>query len=99
MAQFDVFARRGGPGFLVDCQADSLSRLNTRFVVPALPRESAPSLMGQLNPVLEIEGQNVVLMPQNAATVSMRELGRPIGSFAEHRYAIMNAIDMLLTGY
>lgn len=99
MAQFDVFPRRGGAGFLVDCQSGSLSRLNTRFVLPLLPRTVVPSLVAQLNPVFTIEDQAVVLMPQNAATVSVRELGKTIASFEAHRYLIMNALDMLLTGY
>ncbi|TPG49762.1 CcdB family protein [Sphingomonas glacialis] len=99
MAQFDMFARRGGPGLLVDCQADALSRLSTRFVVPALPRDIVPAPVTHLNPVLEFENQRFVLLPQNAATVLLRELGQTVGSFAAHRFEIMNAIDMLLTGY
>lgn len=99
MAQFDVYARRGGAVFLLDCQANLLARLNTRFVVPLLPRGSVPSIVAQLNPIFSIEGENVVLMPQNAATIMTRDLGKAMMSFDEHRYAIMNALDMLLTGY
>lgn len=99
MAQFDLFMRRGGPGLLLDCQTDMLARLNTRFVVPALPQDSVPAAITHLNPVLEFESQRFVLLPQNAATVLLRDLGQAIGSFAEHRFAIMNALDMLLTGY
>ncbi len=99
MAQFDVFVRRNGSGFLLECQAASLAGLNTRFVLPLLPRAMAPSLIGQLNPVFEIDEKSVVLMPQNAATVSTRELGTPVTSFEIHRYTIMNALDMLLSGY
>jgi len=99
MAQFDVYVRRGGPGFLIDCQSPALDSLNTRFVVPLLPRSIVPSLVGRLNPVFEVEATTVVLMPQNAATVSVRELGRAVASLEAQRYVISNALDMLLTGY
>lgn len=99
MAQFDLYARRGGPGLLIDCQADALARLSTRFVVPALPRDSAPLPVTHLNPVLEFETEGFVVLPQNAATILLRDLGRAIGSFAAYRFEIMNALDMLLTGY
>ena len=99
MAQFDVYPRRGGPGFLIDCQAAALAGLTTRIVVPLLPRAAVPSLVGRLNPVFELNEASLVLMPQNAATVSKRELGQSVASFEMHRYAISNALDMLLTGY
>lgn len=99
MAQFDVYERRGGSGFLLDCQSYALEGLNTRFVVPLLPHAIVPSLIGHLNPVFEIGQIKVVLMPQNAATVPRRELKRVSASLAAERYVIMNALDMLLTGY
>lgn len=99
MAQFDVYVRRSGPGFLLDCQAHALDRLITRFVVPLLPSSVVPSLVGQLNPVFRIEDGDVVLMPQNAATVLTRELGPAVASLEPQHYAIIDALDMLLTGY
>ncbi len=99
MAQFDVYARRGGPGFLLDCQANLLASLNTRFVVPLLPRGGVPSVVATLNPIFVVEGESVVLMPQNAATVMARYLGRAITSFEDHRDKISKALDMLLSGY
>ncbi|CAM5429606.1 hypothetical protein TMEC54S_03045 [Thauera mechernichensis] len=37
MARFDVYRNSAGEGFLLDVQADLLSHLNTRVVVPLLP--------------------------------------------------------------
>ena len=42
MARFDVHRRRDAAGYLLDCQADLLSDLTTRFVVPLLPLHAAP---------------------------------------------------------
>jgi toxin CcdB len=42
MARLDVHARRDNrAGYLLDVQADLLSGLNTRLVVPLLPRADA----------------------------------------------------------
>nr|WP_084591089.1 CcdB family protein [Desulfonatronovibrio magnus] len=37
MSRFDVYPNTGGYGSLLDVQADLLSHLNTRVVVPLLP--------------------------------------------------------------
>lgn len=73
MAKFDVHARHGGPGYLLDCQADLLCDLNTRFVVPLLPAEEAPRPAGRLNPVFEVRGQRVIMVTQFASAVLARE--------------------------
>lgn len=99
MARFDVYERPGGAGFLIDCQADVLSYLNTRFVVPLLPPEGAPIPATRLNPSFTIGGEAVIMYTQFASSVIMRELGSPVTSLADEQATIMNAIDMLLTGY
>ena len=57
MARFDIFKSRGELGYLLDVQSDLLSGLNTRVVVPLLPKSSAPTPAQRLNPVFSIEGQ------------------------------------------
>ena len=98
MARFDVYARPGSPGFLLDCQAELLSDLNTRFVVPLLPEAAAPRPAAQLNPVFEIGGLEVVMVTQFAAAISARELGEPVGTLAGRQREILNALDMLISG-
>ena len=46
-----------GLGYVVDVQADLLSRLATRTVVPLLPEEMAPPAIGELNPIFEVQRQ------------------------------------------
>lgn len=53
MAKFDVYARPNGAGYLLDCQADLLSDLSTRFVIPLLPLDEAPTPAARLNPVFD----------------------------------------------
>ena len=54
MARFEVFANPGGAGYVLDVQADVLSELNTRIVVPLLPLTQAPVPADRLNPVFNI---------------------------------------------
>ena len=58
MARFDVYANRGGLGFLLDVQADLMTRLNTRMVVPLLPLDAAPTPATRLNPIFEVQGRS-----------------------------------------
>lgn len=99
MAKFDVYARRGTSGFLLDCQADVLGDLNTRFVVPLLPEEQAPKPAARLNPLFDVGGRRVVMVTQFAAAVSIRELGESAGSLLSEQDAISNALDMLISGF
>ena len=99
MAKFDVYRRGDGPGYLLECQADLLDSLNTRFVVPLLPLDEAPKPAARLNPVFEVEGHAVVMVTQFAAAVLVRELGERAGSLLEEQHAIGLALDMLISGF
>ncbi len=99
MARFDVYHGLGGADLLLDCQSDLLRDLNTRFVVPLMLPENAPQPARRLNPVFEIEGRDHVMVTQFAAAVALRDCGRVITSLATEDTVIMNALDMLISGY
>lgn len=98
MARFAVYARRDGPGFVLDCQADLLRGLNTRFVVPLLPEGEAPRPAARLNPSFSIDGERVVMVTQFAAAISVHELGERVASLDERSDEILNALDLLISG-
>ena len=99
MARFDVFANEGGEGYLLDVQSDLLGSLNTRVVVPLLPRENAPAPAERLNPVFVIDGIDVVMATQFLAAVPKAELRAKIGSLEEASDEIGAALDMLFLGF
>ena len=100
MARFEVFRLRGDDdGLVLDCQADLLVQLATRFVVPLVPRSNAPPPISRLNPILIVAGTEHVMMTQFAAAVETRELGPLVASLAADDMRISNALDMLLTGF
>lgn len=99
MARFDIFKNKGEAGYLLDVQSDLLSGLNTRVVVPLLPKSSAPSPAQGLNPVFSIEGQEIVMATQYMAAVPEGELRSAVGSLAEKQDEISAALDMLFLGF
>ncbi len=100
MARFDVYPMpRHGRGYLLDVQADLLDSLETRVVVPLFQEDKAPPPMTSLNPVFEIRGVRHIMVTQFIATLRTKELGDAVLSLDEHHYVIMNALDVLLSGY
>ncbi len=99
MARFDVYRGVGGADLLLDCQSDLLRDLNTRYVVPLQRPENAPQPARRLNPVFDIEGRPHVMATQFAAAIPLRACGPVVTSLAAEDIAIMNALDMLISGY
>lgn len=99
MARFDVRRNMGGNGYLLDIQSDLLSGLNTRVVVPLLPKDDAPQPAERLNPEFKVERTAVVMATQYMAAVPESELGESICNFAEQQPEISLALDMLFLGF
>ena len=99
MSRFDIFENKNGAGYLLDVQSDLLSGLNTRVVVPLLPKSSAPFPAQRLNPVFSINGLEVVMATQYMAAVPESEVRFCSGSLAEQQDDIAAALDMLLLGF
>jgi toxin CcdB len=99
MARFDIFQNKDGAGYLLDVQSDLLSGLNTRVIVPLLPKSLAPSPAQRLNPVFEIKGTEVLMATQFMAAVPEAELRASIGSLAEQQHEISAALEMLFLGF
>lgn len=95
MARFDVYRLRDG-SMVVDCQADFLKDIGTRFVLPLLPLGEGPAPNPRINPELEVDGERLVLVTQLAATLRTTELRARVASLAEEGYRITGAIDVLI---
>ena len=98
MAKFEVYELNGRQ-LVLDCQADLLQHLDTRFVVPLLTMEEAPRPAARLNPVLKVQGIEMIMLTQQAAAVPARLLGDPIASVSAQQNAVGNALDMLICGF
>lgn len=95
MARFDVYRLVDG-SLVVDCQADFLANIGTRFVLPLLPRGDGPAPNERINPEFDVEGERLVLVTQFAATMRTSELRSKVTSLADQEYRIIGAIDVLI---
>ena len=96
MPQFDV--HRLAKGLVVNCQSDLLEPIDSRLVVPLIPRANRAKSAERLNPVLKFRGEESVLLTQAAAAVRRSELGTVVGSLADRSFEVTGALDVLLTG-
>lgn len=98
MARFDAWPDPDGSGWLLEVQADLLRDLNTRVVVPLIPRDRAPLPAARLNPVLLVAGAEHVMVTQFLSAVPVSLLKREPGSLTAQAEPIMGALDLPLTG-
>lgn len=99
MARFDVHRNPEGVGYVVNCQSDLFSDYKVRVVVPLLPPSVAPKIVRRLNPVFEIEGDPVVMVPHFVASLPTTILGPVVTNLAHEELAIQGSLDMLTGGY
>lgn len=105
MAQFSVHENpnprtKGDVPFLLDVQSDILSVLATRMVVPLYRPEVVNSkAMTRLTPVLKFQGRSLIAMIPEMAGIHQRDLGAIVGDLPAIRSEIVQAIDLLITGF
>lgn len=104
MAQFDVY-RNPDPissatiPYLLDIQADLLSDLVTRVVVPLIIASNIPKPARILNPGFTIENVKVVMSTAELAGISLHDLGELTTNLSGERDTIVAAMDLLITGF
>jgi toxin CcdB len=100
MARFDVHrCRRAGVPYLVDNQADFLSLLPTRLVIPLVPAAAIASPIERLHLRVTVEGRDLVLAVNLMASVRRDQLGEKVASLEERRSEIVAAVDFLQQGF
>jgi toxin CcdB len=101
MSRFDVYPTPGkdAAGYVLDVQADLLSELGTRVVVPLILHDTAPKAARGLNPAFEINGSLHLMLTQFIAAVPKKQLGKPLLSLKARSDDISRALDFLLVGF
>lgn len=97
--RFDVYRLASSGVLVVDVQADLLSDLATRMVIPLLPKADHRSQLTDLHPTFEIEEERLILVTHELASIQKRQLQKPVASLAHKRDEITRALDLLLTGF
>ncbi len=103
MAQWDVHrnpsrASRDRVPYLLDIQADLLRSLGTRVVVPLYDPVAFGPRARRLNPVLVIEGREVVASFAELAGIPLSALGERVDGADHARTSLVAALDCLLSG-
>lgn len=101
--QFDVHRNTGADSkhvpYLVDVQSDLLSGVPTRIVVPLVRATVYGKAETRLCPLFEIEGVKVIMLTTDLAGVLPAILGPKIGSLADRRDEIRDALDFAFQGF
>jgi len=99
MARFHVYRLKQGGALVLDLQADLLSDLQTRTVVPLLSPGQLSRFIARLNPRFDVDGVPCVMATQFMGVVSVGELGAVVADLTRHADAIIAATDFLFQGF
>lgn len=104
MAQFDVYQNpsartRSLYPYIVDIQNPIIADIATRIVVPlGLSQHFKHEVMSGLTPEIEYNGDKLLLLIPQVASIPANALTNPIGSLAHFRDEIVSALDFAITG-
>ena len=103
MAQFDVYINPNPDTktqipYLLDVQAELLDSFATRVIIPVYHAGSINILVRQLNPVIQMQGEKLILSTSELAAVPTSYLGVFVENISHERHTIITAIDLLITG-
>lgn len=104
MARFDVYRHpdavlRKNTPFLLDVQNDFIDSVGTRVVMPLRAAKLFGLPMRDLNPMLEVDGVQVVLDAATIAAFPAAELRDPVVNLKAQADLIVNALDTLFGSY
>ena len=104
MPQFDVYRNpskntRAAFPYIVDIQNPVISDIATRIVIPLGRLEHFKNeKMQGLTPELSYEGEKLLLLTPQIASVPSKLLKNPVGSLSHFRDEIIAAMDFAITG-
>jgi toxin CcdB len=84
--------------YLLDVQADMLSTLDSRVMVPLVRVAEFGRRAGRLHPVFTVCGEEVVMATHLLAAIRCSGLGRAVDGLTGQRNEIIGALDVLLVG-
>jgi len=104
MPQFDVYrnpntATQKTFPFILDVQHEHISDLGTRIVLPLgrfqyFKNEN----LGKLTHVIKYEGDELILLTPQVASMPTSRLRNPVGTLEHFRTEILAALDFAITG-
>jgi toxin CcdB len=84
--------------YLLDIQSDLLEDLETTIVIPLTKIQTVTKKFTKLTPVVEVHGAKHLAMTQQIAGLDRTALGKPVDDLSMYRFAIVDAIDFIISG-
>jgi toxin CcdB len=103
MAQYDVYPNPSsssatGIPYVVVIQSDLLDALATRLTIPLAMQDASTKVPTALCPVIRVKGRHLHALAHYAAPLPAKALRRPIDNVAAQAYALVSAIDAVMSG-
>ena len=84
---------------MLDLQTDLIDT-GSRVVAPLIPVSEGPRVIGRLEPVFEVQGEDHALHAAEMAAIPSALLkGQPIADLSGSDYEIRGALDMVFSGF
>jgi len=105
MAQFSIYMNTNSNTknvypYLVNIQSSLLDILETRLVIPmSLKSNFSEKQIKDLNPLIQLNGKEYLLLTQQMASIHSKNLGSQVGELSNMRQSILASIDFLITGF
>lgn len=104
MPQFDVYKNPSKTTqkvfpYILDIQHEHISEIGTRIVLP-LGRLTyfKNENLGKLTPIINYEGEELILLTPQIASIPANKLKHPVGTLEHFRTDIFAALDFAITG-
>lgn len=85
--------------YLLVLQSELLDGIDTRVVAPLVrPLALARMRLTRLNPEFEVDGEAVIMLTQQIASIPVQALSEPIANLGQEHTRIVAALDLLFSG-
>jgi toxin CcdB len=103
MARYDVYTNpdrheRSSIPYFLDVQ-NTFIDIGTRVVIPLHAAAKFSGAVRDLNPEIQVQGNQVILNTAALGAVPDTELRKPVANISQHQALIQGALDTLFGGY
>jgi toxin CcdB len=84
--------------FLLDIQSNLLDDLETTIVIPLTKAQTVNKKFTKLTPIVEVQGVKYLAMTQQIVGLDRNLLGKSVDDLSMYRFAVVDAIDFIISG-
>jgi toxin CcdB len=84
--------------YILDIQSNLLEDLGTVTVLPLTKTHAINKNFTKLTPLVEVNGIEHLAMTQQIVGIDRSLLGKPIDDLSMYRFAIVDAVDFIISG-